>query len=88
MLSQMLPIIFLTAGLIIIAWRIALAANPSSALFKVFERLTLSLAGLTVWNWLTAPLGMALGINLTTLTTASLLGIPGVAVMAAVKSIL
>ncbi|MBQ8536965.1 MAG: pro-sigmaK processing inhibitor BofA family protein [Clostridia bacterium] len=86
MLARMFPVILLTSGIIFALWGFAMVINPSSRWFRFMERACMGLVSLHLWNLLAAPLGLTLGINLTTIAAAGWLGLPGLAAMAAVRA--
>ena len=84
----MLPVIALTAGFIIICWSLALRVDPGSRLFKAFEKLCVAFMMLAAWNHITEPWELYLAINPGTLCATGILGLPGLAALAAIKALL
>ena len=84
----MMPIILTVGGLIVILWKLTMSVNPSSRLFKMFERACIAFVLLQGWNALASPYGLQIGVNLSTLTAAGCLGLPGLAAMAAARALL
>ena len=86
MLARMFPIIAMTAGIIAILWHLTLCANPSSRCFKMLERVCSGIVCLYGWNWLLGGNELMIGVNPVTVAAAGWLGLPGVAMLAAIRA--
>lgn len=87
-LTGMLPVMLATAGVLWICYRLAMGLNPSTRIYRLFERACLGVCALYLWNLAAGGAGWALGVNWTTVAAAGTLGLPGLAVLAAIKALL
>ena len=65
-----------------------LLLRPLSALLGWLLRLTGGVVGLVLVNWLGGPFGLEVGVNLVTVLTSAVLGLPGVTALAVSRLIL
>ncbi len=74
-------------ALVIIFFLVCLFLKPLRALFALVFNTLAGWAGLYIFNFLFASMGLAIGINIVSATTVGVLGIPGLILLIVLKFI-
>lgn len=85
MIGAILPIIGVTAAIIAFLYVVGTRINPSDKAYRLLEKLIIGGILLYIWNWISKPLDLTLGINLITALVAGLLGGPGLALLLTIR---
>ena len=74
-------IMVVTGGLILLVIALRLFAKPLRWAARAGLHSLIGLAGLLIWGWAGAPLGLSVGVSLTNALVVGLLGLPGFATL-------